>query len=291
MQISSPEYGVVLRREPFSRLLFLSCALAQGFSYFWTLYFVRQITMPSNPKKGKTLKCTENLKEFYENEDEFKFPEAPPIKSDQQQKNGMPVAKSKKRQPVTPTEDFQDSDPEDDYEKSNELDMQGMLNSFGADITKTLTAKRKRIQTFAHASLKASSRKFDEVWQSQQQERSNHNEEFTKQLMNVINQWEADLQKTREAEEKLENLYKQQQKLFQQQRIVQGQRLKRVHQLLEDHTKNLQDMQRNQEAQQSSVQEQLRKEISQLQKRILNDTQQQDFSSVRRSLQSMLAQV
>ena len=31
--------------------------------------------MPSNPKKGKTLKCTENLKEFYENEDEFKFPE------------------------------------------------------------------------------------------------------------------------------------------------------------------------------------------------------------------------
>ena len=34
--------------------------------------------------------------------------------------------------------------------------------------------------------------------------RSSHNEEFTKQLMNVINQWEADLQKTREAEEKLE---------------------------------------------------------------------------------------
>lgn len=31
--------------------------------------------MPSNPKKGKPLKCTENLKEFYENEDEFKFPE------------------------------------------------------------------------------------------------------------------------------------------------------------------------------------------------------------------------
>ena len=33
--------------------------------------------MPSNPKKGKTsaIKCTENLKEFYENEDEFKFSE------------------------------------------------------------------------------------------------------------------------------------------------------------------------------------------------------------------------
>ena len=36
--------------------------------------------MPSNPKKGKTLKCTENLKEFYENEDEFKFPEGGSLK-------------------------------------------------------------------------------------------------------------------------------------------------------------------------------------------------------------------
>ncbi|XP_068672250.1 synaptonemal complex protein 3-like [Montipora capricornis] len=248
--------------------------------------------MPSNPKKGKTLKCTENLKEFYENEDEFKFPEAPTAKSEQQQqKNGMPVAQSKKRQSVTPSEVFQDSDPEDDYDKSNELDMQGMLSSFGADITKTLTAKRKRIQTFAQASLKTSSRKFDEVWKSQQHERSSHFDEFTKQLMNVINQGEADLQKTREAEEKLENLYKQQQKLFQQQRIVQSQRLKRVRQLLEDHTKNLQEMQRSHEAQQLGVQEQLRKEISVLQKKILSDTQQQDFSSVRRSLQNMLAQV
>lgn len=68
------------------------------------------------------------------------------------------------------------------------------------------------------------------------------------------------------------NLYKQQQKLFQQQRIVQGQRLKRVRQLLEDHTKNLQDLQRSHEAQQVTVQEQLRKEINMLQKKILTDT-------------------
>ena len=35
--------------------------------------------MPSNPKKGKTLKCSENLKDFYENDDEFKFHEGKPI--------------------------------------------------------------------------------------------------------------------------------------------------------------------------------------------------------------------
>lgn len=34
--------------------------------------------------------------------------------------------------------------------------------------------------------------------------RSSHYDEFSKQLMNVITQGETDLQKTREAEEKLE---------------------------------------------------------------------------------------
>lgn len=69
-----------------------------------------------------------------------------------------------------------------------------------------------------------------------------------------------------------QNLYKQQQKLFQQQRIVQSQRLKRVRQLHEEHTKNLQQMQKNHQAQHVSVQEQLRKEINVLQKKILMDT-------------------
>ena len=31
--------------------------------------------MPANPRKGKSLKCTENLRDFYENEDEFSFTE------------------------------------------------------------------------------------------------------------------------------------------------------------------------------------------------------------------------
>ncbi|KAJ7373526.1 Synaptonemal complex protein 3 [Desmophyllum pertusum] len=246
--------------------------------------------MPSNPKKGKTLKCGENLKEFYENGDEYNFPEAQ-NKPEQTEKACNPGSEDKEETSCYTSCGFSRFGSRDEYDKGSDLEMQGMLNSFGADITKTLTAKRKRIQTFAQASLKASSRKFGEVWQSQQQERSSHYEEFSKQVMNVLTQWETDLQKTREAEEKLENLYKQQQKLFQQQRIVQGQRLKRVRQLHEDHTKNLQEMQKGHEAQHFSVQEQLRKEVNMLQKKILSDTQQQDFSSVRRSLQSMLAQV
>lgn len=41
-----------------------------------------------------------------------------PKQQQKSQKAGVPVARSKKREPVTPAEDFQDSDPEDVYDKS-----------------------------------------------------------------------------------------------------------------------------------------------------------------------------
>ena len=56
------------------------------------------------------------------------------------------------------------------YFESWTLVMEAML-SFSADITKTLSAKRKRIQCFTNASLKTSNRKFDEIWKSQQNDR------------------------------------------------------------------------------------------------------------------------
>ena len=55
--------------------------------------------------------------------------------------------------------------------------------------------------------------------------------------MAVLNQWETDIQKSKEAEEKLSNMFKQQQKLFQQQRVVQAQRLKTIKQLQEQYIK------------------------------------------------------
>ena len=40
-----------------------------------------------------------------------------------------------------------------------------------ADISKNLETKRKRLETFTHASVKASNRKVEEVWKKQQTER------------------------------------------------------------------------------------------------------------------------
>lgn len=42
-----------------------------------------------------------------------------------------------------------------------------------ADISKSLESKRKRLETFTQSSVKASSKKVEEIWKKQQQERHN----------------------------------------------------------------------------------------------------------------------
>lgn len=168
-------------------------------------------------------------------------------------------------------------------------EMQKMLDCFGADISKTLVAKRKRLEQYTQNSLKTQGKKVEDIWKNQQAERQRLGEEFRKQVASVFGQWESDLEKTKDQEEKLQNLFKQQQKLFQQSRVVQSQRLKSIKQLHDQYIKGLQDMERTHAEQQvNSVHSEMKKEMAALQKKILMDTQQQEMANVRKSLQTML---
>ncbi|XP_062921748.1 synaptonemal complex protein 3 isoform X4 [Mobula hypostoma] len=113
-------------------------------------------------------------------------------------------------------------------------------------------------------------------------------DDYCKQFTGIFQQWEKDIQKAKDQEEKIENLFRQQQKLFQQMRVVQGQRLKSIKQLFDQFLKNLEELEKTHTEQQSAVQSELRKEMALFQKRILMDTQQQEMATVRKSLQSML---
>ncbi|KAK3594135.1 hypothetical protein CHS0354_040909 [Potamilus streckersoni] len=178
--------------------------------------------------------------------------------------------------------------PAEQEENDFNNEMQKMLESFGADITKTLSSKRKRLEQLTQNSLKSSNKKVDDIFKLQQSERSRLYEEYTKQLGSVIQQWEVDVEKIKDQEEKLTILFKQQQKLFQQSRIVQSQRLKTIKQLHEQFTKGMDDLEKSHQIQQSNAQNELKKEMFLLQKKILMDTQQQEVANVRKSLQTML---
>ncbi|XP_018412154.1 PREDICTED: synaptonemal complex protein 3 [Nanorana parkeri] len=167
-------------------------------------------------------------------------------------------------------------------------EVQNMLERFGADISKALLAKRKRLEMYTKASLKTSNQRIEHVWKTQQEQRQKLSSEYSQQFQALFEQWEADVHKSEEQEEKLTNMFRQQQKLFQQARVVQNHRLKTIKQLYEQFLKNMHDLEKNQANLLSGAQNELRKEMAMLQKKILMDTQQQEMASVRKSLQSML---
>ncbi|XP_006871158.1 PREDICTED: synaptonemal complex protein 3 [Chrysochloris asiatica] len=167
-------------------------------------------------------------------------------------------------------------------------EVQNMLERFGADINKALLAKKKKLELYTQASFKNSNQKIESVWKAQQEQRHKLSQEYSQQFQSLFQQWDMDMQKTEEQEEKLTNMFRQQQKIFQQCRIVQSQRLKAVKQLYEQFVKSMQEMENHHENLLSGAQNELRKEMAMLQKKIMMDTQQQEMASVRKSLQSML---
>ncbi|KAM9071739.1 synaptonemal complex protein 3 [Megaptera novaeangliae] len=167
-------------------------------------------------------------------------------------------------------------------------EVQNMLERFGADINKALLAKRKRLEMYTKASLKTSNQKIENVWKTQQEQRQKLNQEYSQQFLTLFQQWDIDVKKAEEQEEKLTNMFRQQHKVFQQSRIVQSQRLKTIKQLYEQFIKSMEDLEKNHDYLLTGAQNELRKEMAMLQKKIMMETQQQEMASVRKSLQSML---
>ena len=50
-------------------------------------------------------------------------------------------------------------------------EMQNLLSSFGADLSRNLTAKKSRMENYTQLAVKTSSKKVREMWQAQQIER------------------------------------------------------------------------------------------------------------------------
>ncbi|KAF7707549.1 synaptonemal complex protein 3 isoform X2 [Silurus meridionalis] len=167
-------------------------------------------------------------------------------------------------------------------------EVQTMLEKFGADISKAMQAKRKRLEAFTKSSLKGSNQKIEQLWKTQHSQRQKLTQEYSQQVLSVLRQWEIDVQKSEEQEEKLNNLFQQQQKFFQQARVVQSQKMKTIKELYEQFIKNMDEMEKSHEAFLQGAQMELKKEMALLQKKIMMDTQQQEMATVRKSLQSML---
>ncbi|XP_035498460.1 synaptonemal complex protein 3 isoform X2 [Scophthalmus maximus] len=167
-------------------------------------------------------------------------------------------------------------------------EVQSMLEKFGADISKVMQAKKKRLESLTKTYMKGSQHKLEQLWNNHHSQRQKMSQQYSQQVTAALQQWEAEAQRAEEQEEKLNNLFRQQQKILQQARLVQNQKLKTVRELYEQYVKNMEDMEKSHDSFLQGAQQELRKEMATLQKKILMDTQQQEMATVRKSLQTML---
>uniref|UniRef100_A0AAX7T8Y2 XLR/SYCP3/FAM9 domain-containing protein n=1 Tax=Astatotilapia calliptera TaxID=8154 RepID=A0AAX7T8Y2_ASTCA len=157
-----------------------------------------------------------------------------------------------------------------------------------ADISKVMQAKKKRLECLTKNYMKGSQHKLEQLWNNYHSQRQKMTQQYSQQVSSALQQWETEAQRAEEQEEKLNNLFRQQQKILQQARVVQNQKLKTVRELYEQFVKNMEDMEKSHESFLQGAQQELKKEMASLQKKILMDTQQQEMATVRKSLQSML---
>ncbi|XP_042155361.1 synaptonemal complex protein 3 isoform X2 [Oncorhynchus tshawytscha] len=162
------------------------------------------------------------------------------------------------------------SEPDDDIDITKGGDMMTMLDRFGADINKAFLAKRKRLKTSTKSSVKTSHQKIEQLWRVQQRDRSKVTEDYCTQFNAVFSQWDTDVQKSKDNEEKLLSMFQHPQKMFQHKRA--SQRLKTLKQLLEQYIQSLDTMEKTHVSQQGAAQGELRQEMALFQKKILSDT-------------------
>ncbi|XP_015239278.1 PREDICTED: synaptonemal complex protein 3 isoform X1 [Cyprinodon variegatus] len=167
-------------------------------------------------------------------------------------------------------------------------EVQSMLEKFGADINKVMHAKKKRLECLTKNYMKGSQHKLEQLWTSYHGQRKKTTQQYQQQVSCALQQWEVEAQRAEEQEEKLNNLFRQQLKILQQARAVQNQKLKAVRELYEQFLQNMEEVEKSHEMFLQGTQQELRKEMASLQKKILMDTQQQEMATVRKSLQSML---
>ncbi|XP_045852226.1 synaptonemal complex protein 3-like [Meles meles] len=161
-----------------------------------------------------------------------------------------------------------------------------MLNI--GDTKRILYAKRKRCMMDTRASVKSINQKIERVWKTQEEQRQKLYHEYCQQFLTLLQEWDRDAQKTKEEEEKLANIFRQQQKVLQRSRVAQSQRMQAMKELYEQFLKSKEDLEKNQENFLIGEQSELRKEMVVLQKHLMMAHQQQEVVTVQKSLQSLL---
>ncbi|XP_046394365.1 synaptonemal complex protein 3-like [Ischnura elegans] len=191
-----------------------------------------------------------------------------------------PTERNKDQGDSNTGEDLSNIDPENEMSK--------MLRLLGNDMTKSVSAKKRKMEKFTDAAININLSKMTKVWSEQHKKRSATVEMFNRQVQEHIKQWEDDLNHQNERAEKINNILLQNIKVQQQVNASNVKRMSQLRIVHESFIKNVKNLEENFSRINETANQEMKTELLLLQKKILMETQQQDLLEVRKSVQTLL---
>ncbi|CAK7313163.1 Synaptonemal complex protein 3 [Vulpes lagopus] len=158
-------------------------------------------------------------------------------------------------------------------------ELQDMMERFEGEIKELFDENRKRVMMETKASVESINQKIECVWKTQEEQRQELHHEYSQEFLTLFQELDIDIQKTKEEEEKLtvDNIFRLQQELLQHSKTVESQRMQAFEELREQFSKDMRDLDINQDNFLTGEQSTLGKEMSMWQKQLV-----MEYSNVNR---------
>ncbi|XP_060595980.1 uncharacterized protein LOC132750058 [Ruditapes philippinarum] len=162
-----------------------------------------------------------------------------------------------------------------------------VMAAFGTDIQHHLRDKKQKIERFTKETLKETQKHFHHTLVEQQQYLSNITDDFSAKMLLELTALENDIERLSDAEKKMEEYFKSQFDTLicnEESQIKRLNNMKKLHSCFLDKSKKVNKYNYNAH---KNFQEQMKKDMAALQKKLVAETQRQQYMDVKMKLQQM----
>ncbi|GFR10243.1 uncharacterized protein TNCT_336671 [Trichonephila clavata] len=169
-------------------------------------------------------------------------------------------------------------------EYSFDAGMSKLLKRFKADLNEVVTVKKNCMEEFVKDSIKQTTNKVSEAIKVQIEDKGKAVQQFKSEFYSMIQQAAKELKKMKEIEEKIQNLVTLKENEKENERKVYFLQLQEFKRLNDEFCKDMKHLDLSHSKQYSVVLDEMRNDMTQLQKKMLMETQQKEMGNIRKHL-------
>ncbi|XP_041358620.1 uncharacterized protein LOC121375304 isoform X1 [Gigantopelta aegis] len=162
-----------------------------------------------------------------------------------------------------------------------------LVKTFGIDLQQQIKQKKCQLEMVTSGVLKSTGKHFGQLWNQQSQTRKTIMSNFTENIIGELQELEKDIAALKSAEDQAMIFFKSQLKVLEQNKVSQKTRLTNIKCIHDSLHQDMKVAEKNDRHLQHNFSHVLKKDIAELQKKLLFDSQKQQLANVRKCLFGM----